>query len=151
MAAIWRGFRIEQPSIFVPWGISEGRLQQLFVGLPLRHVSSGYFVASCVFLGGLEHELGFHFDGERLSELEFFRASYQGDLPGSFADFQHRLRATFGRPTITSAGDDGFPAYTWLLLGGEVVHSVVNRFGPEEHVRIRRGYPSLLGWFRRSS
>jgi hypothetical protein len=140
---ISRGFRIEQPEIFVPWGASEAELQQLFVGLPLRLVTQGYFTISCTSLGGCSHELGFHFyprGAGTLNELEFFRArsSYPG-LAASYEEFQQHLEAAFGTPTATTPGSEGYPSQVWRLKGAEVLHFVRDRFGPEEHVRIKRG------------
>ena len=137
---ISRGFQIEQPAVFVPWGISEAALKKLFEPGALRHVTSGYFTVSCNSLGGLAHNLGFHFqprEAGALSELEFFRASYP-DQAASFTEFQRHLEASFGPPTATKPGTEGFSSYLWQLQGADVVHYLFDRFGPEEHVRIRR-------------
>ncbi len=137
---ISRGFQIEHPEIFVPWKISETDLQQLFGAQQLRHVTAGYFTTHCISLGGLTHELGFHFHprgGGVLIELEFFRGSYL-DLSASFQDFQRHLEATFGQPTLTTPGSEGFPSHTWRPSGADIVHYVLERFGPEEHVRIKK-------------
>jgi hypothetical protein len=133
------GFEIETPAVLVPWGISEATLLALLPAPP-RHVTTGYYVIHCTSLSGLEHELGFHFspkeDG-RLVELEFFRQAY-ADLRGSFDDFQRHLELTFGPPVSTSAGDEDFPTYGWRFGAATVRHYLLNRFGPEEHVRITR-------------
>ncbi len=137
---ISRGFQIEQPEIFVPWKISETDLRQLFDGQALRHVTDGYFTIHCASLGGLSHELGFHFHprgGGVLFELEFFRKSY-ADLSASYQDFQRHLEATFGQPTLTTPGTEGFPSHVWRPSGADVVHFVQDRFGPEEHVSIKK-------------
>jgi hypothetical protein len=137
---ISRGFQIEQPELFIPWKVSETELQKIFDGQLLRHVTHGYFTTHCTSLGGLSHELGFHFHprGEGvLIELEFFRTSY-ADQAGSYQEFQQHLETTFGQPTTTTPGSEGFPSHTWRLPGAEVVHFVYDRFGPEEHVRIKK-------------
>ena len=134
------GFQIELPVIFVPWEISESSLQAIFAEHPLRHVTHGYFTTQCVSPGGLTHELGFHFhprDGGILTELEFFRKSYT-DLSTSYQEFQRHLETVFGPATLTVAGSEGFPSQTWRLPSANIVHFVQERFGPEEHVRIRR-------------
>jgi hypothetical protein len=69
--------------------------------------------------------------------LEFFRTSY-ADQAGSYQEFQRHLEQTFGQPTSTTPGSEGFPSHTWRLPGAEVVHFVYDRFGPEEHVRIKK-------------
>lgn len=134
------GFQIEQPALFIPWKVSETDLQKICDGQLLRHVTHGYFTTHCTSLGGLSHELGFHFHprgGGVLIELEFFRTSY-ADQAASYQEFQQHLEQTFGQPTTTTPGSDGFPSHTWQLTGAEVVHFVYDRFGPEEHVRIKK-------------
>src|ERR1700739_2910331 len=93
------GFQIEEPAVFVPWGIREERLLEILPIEP-RHVTGGYYVIDCTALTGLRHALGFHFRppaGGRLRELEFFRHAYP-DMEESFLDFQAHLEATFGAP-----------------------------------------------------
>ena len=134
------GFQIEEPHIFVPWDIGEETFQKMFSELHLRLVTAGYFTAHCTSLGGLPHVLGFHFHPRgsgRLAELEFFRTSYS-DLATSYKEFQRHLKITFGSPTVTTPGSEGFPSHVWRMPGAEVVHFVLDRFGPEEHVRIKR-------------
>ena len=103
------GFQIEQPSVFIPWGTPETQFQDTFNVLGARRVADGYFTAHCVSLGGLPHELGFHFHprgGGNLTELEFFRNSYS-DLSESYQEFQRHLEMTFGPPTTTTPGSEG--------------------------------------------
>jgi hypothetical protein len=135
------GFQLEEPRLLVPWGLREGELRSL---LPNGHqVTDGYYVVECTSLGGLSHQLGFHFEPRsaqgRLVELEFFRRM-SPDLQQSYDDFQARLEATFGPPTETAKGswDDAMPEHRWSCGGATVTHKVFDRFGPEEHVRIRR-------------
>lgn len=133
------GFQIEEPPVFVPWGVSESELRGL---LPNGHrVTDGYYVVECSSLGSLRHQLGFHFEprvGGRLVELEFFRQEYP-DLQQSYDDFQARLEATFGPPSETAPGswEQAMPTHRWAHGRAEVTHLVYDRFGPEEHVRIR--------------
>ena len=137
---ISQGFQIEQPDLFIPWKISETELERLFEGQQLRHVTQGYFTTHCASLGGLSHELGFHFHprgGGALIEFEFFRTSY-ADQSNSYQEFQLHLEQTFGQPERTTPGSVGFPSHTWQLTGAEIVHFVYDRFGPEEHVRIKK-------------
>src|SRR4051794_39079921 len=111
---ISRGFQIEQPDLFIPWKISRSRLQRIFAGRALHRVSQDYFTTSCTSLGGLVHELGFHFHRlffgffgpARLMDLEFFRPS-PPDLAASYHEFQHHLEKTFGKPTRSFPGTEG--------------------------------------------
>jgi hypothetical protein len=132
------GFTLDAPSITVPWDSSESDLQRL-VGSRLRYVTTGYWAAPVEALGGLRCQLGFHFDKDRglLEELEFFRASYT-DPQSSFDEFQAHFERVFGKPTETADGREGFPSYRWIVSGVEISHLVRDRFGPEEHMRVRR-------------
>jgi hypothetical protein len=132
------GFQLEQPQVLVRWGISEDQLQIIFTGMNLRRVTNGYFVTPCKSLGGLSHMLGFHFtpriDGT-LVEFEFFGTEHP-DLKTSYQAFQHHLETTFGPPTVTSGGTEGFDSHVWLFPGAKVMHYVQEHFGPAEYVRI---------------
>jgi hypothetical protein len=133
------GFQLETPAIFVPKAVTERELRALLPAA--RSVTTGYFVLrECVSLGGLKHELGFHFQPRSnglLHELEFFSFAFV-DLQTSFQTFQTHLESIFGPPTESRAGNEGFPSYAWRNIPDtEIVHLIFDRFGPEEHVRIR--------------
>jgi hypothetical protein len=134
------GFQIETPNVFVPWGLHESDLRSLLNVFGLRSVTHGYYTLSCTSLGGLAHELGFHFyprSGGILNELEFFRRSDE-DQKASFEEFQKHFEAVFGKPTTGQSGLEGFPSYVWDLNGARILHYVFDRFGPEEHMRIQK-------------
>jgi hypothetical protein len=134
-----RGFQIEDPDVFVPWGIGEDEVWTLLPGI-VRLVTTGYLAAKVRSLNGMEHNLGFHFtprEAGSLHELEFFRFG-QSDIAASFAEWQAHLERTFGAPTAQSPGDEGLPNCTWQIGAAQVRHLVFDRFGPEEHVRIVR-------------
>ncbi len=108
---ISEGFQIEQPNIFVPWEISSEELTVVFSGHGLRRVVDNYFVIECISLGGLSHKLGFHFHpapGGNIRFLEFFDNGCT-DNASAFWLFQKHLEATFGKPTLTAPGDEGYP------------------------------------------
>lgn len=137
---IEKGFKIDQPEIFVPWDINEKELKNLFKGTHLTNVTTGYYTTHGECLGGLQCEIGFHFDPRkngRLNELEFFRTSYP-DLSESYNDFQKFFVGQFGKPTKTSPGDEGFENNQWDFKGTNIRHFIIDRFGPEEHMRIKR-------------
>lgn len=134
------GFQIELPQVFVPWGISESRLERLLKDYGLKKVTHGYYTISCTSLGGLRHELGFHFTPRHngaLTELEFYRNTVK-DLNKSFDEFQRTFENSFGWPTTEQRGACGFPTFTWALDTVQIVHYVFDRFGPEEHMRIKK-------------
>ena len=137
-----KGFQLEEPAVFIPWEVTEQGLVDLLSTHGLRKVTRGYFTITCRSLSGMAHELGFHFTprgGDFLHELEFFRRSY-ADQKGSYDEFQEHFELHFGRPTSTNPGTEGFPTHTWNLKRVEIVHFIFDRFGPEEHMRIKRKY-----------
>ncbi len=134
------GFQIEEPDVFVSWDTSEMQFEDGFEGLHLRLVKRGYFTTHCISLRGLSHELGFHFslaENSRLVELEFYSDSYS-NLDESYQGFQRHLEATFGQPTTTVPGSEGYLSHTWTFPGAEILHYVQEHFGPAEYVRIRK-------------
>jgi len=134
---IREAFTIEHPAVSVPWGITATELKALIPDL--RRVTHKYYTRPVTVLGGLRCMLGFHLRGSSggLSELEFFRTAYP-DQRTSFEEFQRHFERIFGPPSSSQAGDEGLPSYEWRLPGVSIVHYVFDRFGPEEHMRIRR-------------
>ena len=142
-----RGFQIDEPPVFVPWSVTQAELRALF-GSSLREVTQGYFTIPCTSLGGLQHKLGFHFEprgSDHLHELEFFRAT-AAPLADSYTDFQRHFERAFGRPTRSRPGSEGFLTHEWVLPTLHIFHVVQERFGQEEHLRIRNfSLPSTPG------
>lgn len=145
------GFQLEWPRAFVPWSSTRATLRALFpapgIGRQgIKDVTTHYLVLSdAVSLGGLTHELGFHLGIRgKLAKFELFRRSYP-DLQASYAEFQKHLEAAFGPPTRREPGDLGCDRCEWELTGAAVLHELVDRFGPEEHVWIVK-LPQRLMW-----
>ncbi len=135
-----KGFKIDEPNLFIPWHIDEKKLIELFEGSDLKHVTTGYYVAPCLSLDTVSCMLGFHFEPRksgRLHELEFFRTDYS-DQRKSFDEFQEAFTKSFGVPLNMTQGDEGFNNYEWRIGNVQIVHFVFDRFGPEEHMRIRK-------------
>ena len=135
-----RGFVIEEPSVVIPWGATEQELVEIVGAEALNHVTRGYYTVQCVALGGLRIHLGFHFQprsGGKLWEFEVFRGDMT-PLETSFAEFQAHLEAVLGPPSSTSDADGEFSHYEWRTPDLHVYHYVLDRFGPEEHVRFKR-------------
>jgi len=59
-------------------------------------------------------------------------------LPTSYDVFQRHLEETFGPPTLTSLGSEGYLSHTWTFTGAEILHYVHEHFGPAEYVIIRK-------------
>ena len=141
---IQEGFKIDEPDTFIPWDIDELTLTQKLNGHDFKHVTTGYYTTQCKSLNGLSCMLGFHFEPRKngiLNELEFFRTDYS-DQEKSFNDFQSHFEKEFGKPTLESNGNEGFKNYTWIFDSVKIVHYVFDRFGPEEHMRIKKNHES---------
>jgi hypothetical protein len=138
------GLQLERPSVFVPWSVTRQDLWELCpmsrMGRQgLKEVTADYYVLSdVVSLGGLTHELGFHFGvRDELVKFEIFRRTYT-DLGTSYAEFQQHLERALDKPTHREPGAEGYDRCLWQGVGFEVLHELVDRFGPEEHVWITR-------------
>ncbi len=136
---ITKGLAIDNSNTVIPWSIRPRRLAEIVGGDALSEVTRGYYVTQCSVLGGLQISVGFHFHYGRLAEFELFRR-FAMPLEESYADFQQHLESTFGPPHDCWADDGGFNHCTWrfgwLFGRASVRHFVMDRFGPEEHVRI---------------
>lgn len=80
----------------------------------------------------------------KLRELEFFREAYP-ILRESYDDFQSHFEKTFGKPFCTENKDSEFRHYEWQFKDVNIYHYVIDRFGPEEHLRITKGITSRWG------
>jgi hypothetical protein len=132
-----KGFQIEEPHVFVPWDTPETQFMDGFEGLHLRLVKHGYFITHCTALSGLSVALGFLFYPQGLVELRFSCSSCP-DLDTSYDVFQRHLEETFGPPTLTSPGSEGYLSHTWVFHRAVIRHYVSEHFGPAEHVIIQR-------------
>jgi len=139
---ITRGFQIEQPNVFIPWGISEQRLRALLASSNLRQITKGHYSISCLSLGDLAHELDFHFkprlNGE-LSELEIYLRNARNPS-SSFKRLQKHVESFFGAPDETKHVRRVFPeySYTWKIKGITIEHHVINRISEIDCIRIKK-------------
>lgn len=136
---ILKGFHLDEPDVFVPWGITKEELFAIIPKNDLKQVTEGYFTLPCRALGGLEIMIGFHFEffTKELYKFEFFRTSYP-DYRESYDEFQGSLEKLFGEPHEVICIDNGFPFNVWTFGSIKVYHYIADRFGPEEHVHIEK-------------
>lgn len=132
---IAKGFAIDDSETVIPWRITPEQLARITGQNALTEVTRNYFVTRCSALGGLQLSVGYHFQGRSLRQIELFR-NFAMPLAESYADFQEHLETTFGPPTSVGEADCGFSYCEWKLGTITIIHSVIDRFGPEEHVRI---------------
>jgi hypothetical protein len=128
------GFGIEEPAVFVSWGVDEAELAGMFAG-ELKKVTGGYYTMPCVSLSGLRHQIGFHFSAGRLTIFEFFPQRFpdDGNWRLWFDEFDQHLRQTFGLPTRAGADRS-----EWDFGSVGVKHYMIERFGPEVRTYLCR-------------
>ncbi len=136
------GFTTEDPALLIPWGLSRKDLLRLLQPHGLKQVMPDVYALSCTALNGFALKLSFHFDsryGEQKYLLSLDRID-QCELRGSFEEFQRHLEATFGEPTTTKNGEEGFPDYNWMLGIYSVTHGVYEFHALREAVLISPPY-----------
>lgn len=131
------GFRIEDPEMTVPFGISLSGLEAL-AKMRLRKINGKYFSMPCVALSGLAMQLGFHFKdtqwGLRLFEFEVFfdgDEDYEAQFP---IRQSHLERALGAADSVQETKLKGFKFYKWEMGGTTVEHFLRDRFGLEERI-----------------
>jgi hypothetical protein len=133
------GFQIEDPWIMLPWTITPEELERAFDGFYLRKIRESYFFTSCVALRGLTLDVGIRFfTGPKVGIYYLDFSIPYLKTATSFPLIQIHLEATFGKPTISAPGDEGWQSHIWRLDGCVVEHEVRERFGPAHFVRIRK-------------
>ena len=141
------GIQLETPALWIPWGIGVREFAKTFTDTTqsvLRLVAPGYYVARCQILQGLVTHVGFHFepanDSGHFNELELFDNGEE-DIEKSYRLFHDRLVQAFGKPNRRRDGavSPSMPECEWNVGPVTIVHYVVDRFGPEEHLRFRKG------------
>lgn len=144
---IAKGFQLENPNIFIPWATSANSLNELFRGHPLSRVSEHHYVAPSVCLGGLEVQIGFHFEsrflffGSRLVRMQIFWIDEPPDLAAHLVNFrsaQTHLEDAFGRPHKTGESETGLPFAVWVFGRTRIAHCFDERFTLGESVEITR-------------
>lgn len=138
MLTLSQGFRLEDPPLLIPWGLSRRQLVRLFAPYGLREINRDYYVLSCTSLCGLSHELEIRYDscyGFSKYLLGFSSKEYS-DQNQRYEGFQNHLEATFGPPTRTEPGEEGFPSHHWEIEEYEVSHVVYMHHDLQECVVI---------------
>src|SRR5207249_6586787 len=144
---IAQGIQLEAPHLWIPWDMTMAEFIQVFADhtqAAPRLVSPGDYVARCQLLRGLVAQVGFHFEPSdtagRLNELELFDNG-ERDIEQSYRLFHERLVRVFGEPSKHRTGALGtwMPDCQWRIGSVTIVHYVMDRFGPREHLRFRKG------------
>ena len=89
------GYQIDEPKIFIPWDIDENGLYSLLDKHGLKKITDGYYYISCRSLGGLRHELGFHFqinNEKATQEFEKYMASLGAKVVKKIEPLQDKAR-----------------------------------------------------------
>ena len=141
-----KGFQLETPNFWLPWDITMAEFLKAFTNqrqVAPRLVAPGYYVARCQIFGGLGAQVGFHFepknDAGLLKELELFDNG-ETDIEKSYHVFHERLVQLLGEPHEEKRGACGasMADREWHVGPVSIVHYVMDRLGPEEHLRVRK-------------
>lgn len=145
-ASLDEGVQFEEPDALIRWGAPVAELMTAFttngLGGP-RRVTAGYYAAACRLFGGLKTQVGFHFapqsDEGALKELELFDNG-QREIEQSYQLFHQKLVERFGPPKVQRRGTLGvnLPHCEWRMGAVSITHYAMDRFGPEEHLNIRK-------------
>lgn len=153
---ILQGFQLDQPKVFVPWGISREELQARLGPFGLRpdSVQECSYSLSCTSLGGLIHTVGFIFlptsasppwlpdwlsstSPRKLRGLRFFPNS-ESDIFDEFKIYQQHLEQVFGLPTQGTKTNER-PHCEWRISGGVIInHYIFERFDWIHTLEIQR-------------
>jgi hypothetical protein len=145
------GFRLEDPAVLVPWGASVEDLLSTFraQGHAPRRVTASYYTAAGRLFGGTEAKIGFHFgrweSPDGLEHVELFDNG-EREIEKSYQVFHRSLVEQFGEPTVREPGDLGpsMPYCEWRVGSVRILHYVMDRFGPEEHLTLRKNAGAAL-------
>jgi hypothetical protein len=138
------GIKIEQPSVWVPWGLPAIQLKDLLRkhGL-VESPNTPITCLKCIALGGLPVTM--EFDCHHLfPPHELMSVGVTGRIanvrwPEAYEAMQSKLVACFGSPSRSRPSPEpGFTDYEWDCPYVMIVHSVRERFGPNEVISIRR-------------
>lgn len=137
------GFPLEDPPVLIPWGLSQNDLRELFDEYDLRQIALDTYEIECTAFNGLRLKLYIHFDERRYRDkkytLSFLRVDH-GNVHEDFEEFQRHLEETFGTPTTTAPGEDGFPYHRWELGVYDASHVVIDRHGYHHSIGIGPPY-----------
>lgn len=138
---ITKGLKIDNPDIFIPWGINGGKLERLFTGYPLKFIIKGYYTCPVTLFESLSCILGLHLDYGVLNYLEFFREQtdlLSRSISDSYNDFQRNFENIFGKPHDSHMGYEGYETHIWVFNNVTISHSVYERFVISEYMSIRK-------------
>jgi hypothetical protein len=146
------GLRLEDPAVLIPWGASIDEVLGMFRAHGRdepRKVTASYYTSATRLVGGTRVKVGFHFGRkEAPAGLEQFELFDNGEreIEKSYQLFHRSLVEQFGEPSLQRAGDLGasMPYCEWRAGSVQLVHYVIDRFGPEEHVTLGKT-PNVAG------
>lgn len=143
------GLKIDEPSLFIPWELTESELLDLLSGYEYKKIADHYYVSEAIlFDKQFRGSLGFHFDqGGRLTtlELRYADSDYSDDekVRCSFEKTQKILEGYLGRPSILASIRCFFrnigkkdKEYIWNYKRIRIQHELFDRFGLEERLAI---------------
>ena len=144
---IQKGIILGDPPIFLPWDIDETHFVDLFKDYEISFVTQKgcddkyYCVADIPVFGETHCNIGVKFE-KNICAIDVSRRNLTGeydDYVKSFSSFQNALIREFGQPNKTKKDcETKFNYCEWNMGGIRIYHTVMNRFGLTECLRLER-------------
>ncbi len=144
------GLTVDEPSLFIPWFLTEKELSSLLNGYKYKKITDHYYWLSSVVLFDKQFygDVGFHFNGEgklAILELNSADSDYSGEeaILQSFEKEQKTLEVCFGKPSklakilyfFTKTNRQNKEC-VWNFKKVKLIHTLFDRFGMEQRLQI---------------
>lgn len=141
LGRIDNGLIIETPKIILPWSLQKREIFDKINSVQI--VSENYYTIKVVLSGiSFINKLGLHFEKDKLSAIDLFNdEKYSADskIDNIFSNHQLILEDFFGPPSRNKLLDrikDICKEYRWRFRYVTIIHSLWDRFGVEENLKI---------------
>lgn len=144
------GLTLDEPSLIIPWTLTEMQLSELLNGYEYKKVTDHYYFATSVTLFDNQFfgDIGFHFNWEgMLTTVELVDADCDraddDEIQRSFEKTQKILEEYFGKPSKLASilyfftkENRADKEYVWNFKKVKLMHTIIDRFGVEERLAI---------------
>lgn len=146
------GIQLKKTNVFIPWECSRKTLEQLLGKYGLKKMGHNSFVMT-IKIGGVEEELticfafgkgrgGGGYEHRLFSQLKI-RGKQTGDFVKDFWACHQIMEVLLGKPDCIDPPDPDvydLPGFRWDKRHARIEHTVMERFGPEEHQDFDKTY-----------
>lgn len=135
----------------VDWNTTKQKLIKMFDVSLLKEVTENYFTIDAIVFNNLyDGSVGFHYNDEKLNIIEIFKRDSHDDentIIKSFEETQKLLKSIYGNPSdirprkiyfFETKTEYEYHDSLWVLDQFRVHHYMMERYGPEFHLKIHR-------------